>query len=58
MTDKIINWCTIHRKKIAYTIAGLNVLSGISLLYGGQETNGWISIFIGSVIAFDAATTP
>ena len=58
MTDKIIDWCTIHRKKIAYTIAGLNVLSGLSLLSSGQDTNGWISIFIGSVIALDASTTP
>jgi hypothetical protein len=58
MTDKIIDWCTIHRKKIAYTIAGLNVLSGISLLFSGQDTNGWISIFIGSVIALDTSTTP
>jgi hypothetical protein len=58
MKDKIIDWCTIHRKKIAYTIAGLNVLSGLSLLSSGQDTNGWISIFIGSVIALDASTTP
>jgi hypothetical protein len=58
MKDKIIEWCAIHRKKIAYTIAGLNVLSGLSLLASGQDTNGWISIFIGSVIALDASTTP
>lgn len=58
MKDKIIDWCTIHRKKIAYTIAGLNVLSGLSLLYSGHDTNGWISIFIGSVIVFDTTTTP
>jgi hypothetical protein len=58
MKDKIIDWCAIHRKKIAYTIAGLNILSGLSLLASGQAANGWISIFIGSVIALDASTMP
>ena len=58
MTDKIIDWCTIHRKKIAYAIAGLNVLGGASLLLSGQDTNGWLQIFIGGVILLDTATTP
>lgn len=58
MKDKIIDWCAIHRKKIAYTVAGLNILSGLSLLASGQSANGWISIFIGSVIALDASTMP
>ena len=58
MKDKIIDWCAIHRKKIAYTIAGLNVLGGISLLLSGQDTNGWLQIFIGSVILLDTVTTP
>ena len=58
MKDKIIDWCAIHRKKIAYTIVGLNILSGLSLLASGQSANGWISIFIGSVIALDASTMP
>ena len=58
MKDKIIDWCSIHRKKIAYTIAGLNVLGGASLLLSGQDTNGWLQIFIGSVILLDTTTTP
>jgi hypothetical protein len=58
MKDKIIDWFSIHRKKIAYTIAGLNVLGGASLLLSGQDTNGWLQIFIGSVILLDTATTP
>ena len=58
MKEKIIDWCSIHRKKIAYTIAGLNVLGGASLLLTGQETNGWLQIFIGSVILLDTTTTP
>jgi hypothetical protein len=58
MKDKIIDWCAIHRKKIAYTIAGLNVLGGISLLLSGQDTNGWLQLFIGSVILLDTVTTP
>ena len=58
MKDKIINWVTINRKKIAYTIAGLNILGGLSLLSSGQNTNGWMQIFLGSVIALDASTMP
>jgi hypothetical protein len=58
MKDKIIDWCTIHRKKIAYTIAGLNFLSGLSLLSSGQNTNGWTQIFVGSVILLDTMTRP
>ena len=56
MREKIYNWCVINRVKICYTIAGLNVLGGISLLYGGQDTNGWLQIFLGSVIALDTRT--
>ena len=58
MKDKIIDWCAIHRKKIAYSVAGINILSGLSLFASGQATNGWISIFIGSIIALDASTMP
>jgi hypothetical protein len=58
MKDKIIDWCTINRRKIAYTVAGLNILGGLSLLYSGQSTNGWMQIFLGGVIALDASTMP
>ena len=56
MREKIYNWCVINRVKICYAIAGLNVLSGLSLLYSGQDTNGWLQIFLGSVIALDTRT--
>jgi hypothetical protein len=58
MKDKIINWFTVNRKKIAYTVAGLNILGGLSLLSAGQNTNGWTQIFLGSIIALDASTMP
>jgi hypothetical protein len=58
MKDKIINWVTVNRKKIAYTVAGLNILSGLSLLSTGQNANGWAQIFLGSIIALDASTMP
>lgn len=58
MKDKIIDWCAIHRKKIAYTIAGINILSGLSLLAASQNFNGLVQIFLGGVIALDALTTP
>ena len=58
MKDKIIDWCAIHRKKIAYTIAGINILCGLSLLATGQNFNGLVQIFLGGVIALDASTMP
>jgi len=58
MKDKFFAWFGRNRKTIGYAVAGGNVLCGISLLASGQDTNGWISIFIGSVIAFDTSTTP
>ena len=56
--DKFFIWVGRNRKTIGYTVAGLNVLSGISLLSSGQDTNGWLLIFLGSIIAFDTSTSP
>jgi len=58
MTDKFFIWFDRNRKTIGYTVAGLNILGGLSLLFGGQLTNGWLQIFLGGVIAIDTATTP
>jgi hypothetical protein len=58
MTDKFFIWFDRNRKAIGYTVAGLNILSGVSLLASGQSTNGWLQIFLGSVIGIDTATTP
>lgn len=51
-------WFDRNRKTIGYTVAGLNILGGLSLLSGEQLTNGWLQIFLGGVIAIDTATTP
>jgi hypothetical protein len=55
MIEKAITWFTINRKKIGYTLGGLNVLSGIMCLAGyGQFSNGLIQIFVGTILIFDA----
>ena len=58
MTDKFFMWFDRNRKTIGYTVAGLNILSGLSLLASGQSANGWLQIFLGGVIGIDTATTP
>lgn len=58
MTDKFFIWVGRNRKTIGYTIAGLNILSGLNLLINGQDANGWLLFFLGGVIAIDTATTP
>lgn len=58
MIEKAITWFTINRKKIGYTLGGLNLLSGLSLLGTSQAGNGMIQIFVGVVIIFDAWSMP
>jgi hypothetical protein len=58
MKDKIIFWFTENRKKIGYTLGGLNVLSGLNSIANGQSANGLIMIFVGSVLIFDAWAFP
>lgn len=58
MIEKAIFWFTINRKKIGYTLGVLNILSGLSLLGTSQVSNGILQIFIGSIIIFDAWSTP
>jgi hypothetical protein len=55
MIDKLATWVTINRKKIGYTLGGINILSGIMCLSGyGQFSTGMIQLFVGSIIIFDA----
>ena len=58
MSDKFFMWFDRNRKTIGYTVAGINILNGLSLLSSGQNTNGWLQLFLGGVIASDTATTP
>ena len=58
MIEKIVFWFSEYRKKIGYTLGVLNILSGLSLLGTSQVSNGILQIFIGSVIIFDAWSTP
>ena len=52
--DKIMFWFTENRKKIGYTLGGINILCGVNSLATGQTSNGIIELFIGSVLIFDA----
>lgn len=54
MIEKAVTWFTINRKKIGYTLGGLNVLSGLSLLGTMQASNGMMQLFIGIILIFDA----
>jgi hypothetical protein len=55
MIEKAITWFTINRKKIGYTLGGVNILSGIMCLSGyGQFSTGLIQIFVGTFVIFDA----
>ena len=54
MIDKIIFWFTSNCKKIGYALGTFNVLSGIELIIIGQSNTGWVQLFVGSVLIFDA----
>jgi len=55
MIDKLATWVTINRKKIGYTLGGVNILSGVMCLSGyGQVSTGLIQIFVGTFVIFDA----
>jgi uncharacterized membrane protein HdeD (DUF308 family) len=54
MLEKIIFWLTENRKKIVYTLGGLNILGGLSLLANGNTTTGAIELFVGIFLVFDS----
>ena len=58
MSDKFFMWFDRNRKTIGYTVAGINILNGLSLLSSGQNKNGWLQLFLGGVIASDTSKTP
>jgi hypothetical protein len=55
MIEKAVTWFMINRKKIGYTLGGINAMSGIMCLLGyGQTSTGLIQLFVGAFIIFDA----
>ena len=58
MKDRVIFWFTENRKKIGYALGALNILGGLSVIAGGNNGNGLIQIFVGSVLIFDAWMMP
>lgn len=53
MKDRFIEWFGSNRKAIGYTVAGLNVFSGVSYLAQGQTTAGIVWLIIGGMLIFD-----
>jgi uncharacterized membrane protein HdeD (DUF308 family) len=58
MMDKMIFWFSENRKKIGYTLGGLNIILGVDSLANGQTSNGLLMLFIGSFLIFDAWMFP
>jgi hypothetical protein len=58
MISKLIFWLGMNRKKVGYSLGGINVLCGLNALAFGQTSNGFILLFVGFVLAFDAWSMP
>jgi hypothetical protein len=58
MMDKLVFWLGENRKKIGYTLGGVNMLCGVNSLIFGQISNGVILLFVGFVLVFDAWSMP
>lgn len=53
MKDKFFEWFGRNRKKIGYTVGGLNLFAGLSYFMQGQSISGIIWLIIGAMIVFD-----
>ena len=58
MISKLVFWLGMNRKKIGYSLGGINVLCGLNALAVGQTSTGFILLFVGFVLAFDAWSMP
>ena len=58
MISKLIFWLGMNRKKIGYSLGGINILCGLNALAFGQTSTGFILLFVGFVLAFDAWSMP
>jgi len=54
MFEKFTVWFGKYRKRIGYTIGGINVLGGIQYLANGNTSNGWLYIMVGGILILDA----
>lgn len=58
MLEKFVFWFTENRKKIGYTLGGINMVCGVNSLALGHTNNGLILLFVGFVLVFDAWSMP
>jgi hypothetical protein len=58
MINKFVFWLGMNRKKVGYTLGIGNMLCGIASLAIGQTSTGFILLFVGFVLAFDAWSMP
>jgi hypothetical protein len=58
MIEKAVTWFAINRKKIGYTVGALSIMSGLSLLGSSQSGNGMLQIIVGTIVVYDAWSTP
>jgi len=58
MIDKFVFRLGMNRKKVGYTLGIGNMLCGIDALAFGQTNNGFILLFVGFVLTFDAWSMP
>jgi hypothetical protein len=54
MIEKFVFWLSENRKKVGYSLGGINMLCGINSLAFGQISNGFVLLFVGFVLIFDA----
>jgi hypothetical protein len=51
---KFVQWFERNRKSIGYTIGGLNIVSGLGQIAGGQFWTGIVWLILGASLVFDA----
>jgi hypothetical protein len=50
---KFLEWCNRNSKPISYTVGGLNALTGLSSLIGGNYGLAVVGFTIGAALIFD-----
>jgi len=49
----MLEWWDRNRKKIGYSVAGINLMSAVVSLAAGYNVNGIISLILGTVVFLD-----
>lgn len=54
MFEKFAVWFGTYRKRIGYTIGGINVLGGLQYFAQGNTAQGWLYVMVGGILILDA----